>query len=90
MWGQTAGALRLPALQEAGGQTAGENRRIYFCVMAGALGLPALRVKIGVSIFASWRVRCAYPPYGLKSAYIFVRRVGKRERTHRASELTLR
>ncbi len=62
----------------------------YFCVMAGALRLPALRVETGVYGCASWRVRCAYPPYGLKPAYIFVRRVGKRERTHRASELTLR
>ncbi len=57
---------------------------------AGALRLPALRAETGVSIFASRRVRYAYPPYGLKPAYIFVRRVGKRERTHRASELTLR
>ncbi len=36
------------------------------------------------------RVRCAYPPYGLKPTYMFLRRVGKRQRTHRASELTLR
>ncbi len=76
MWGQTAGALCLPALREAGGQTAGENRRIYFCVMAGALRLPALRAETGVSIFASWRVRCAYPPYGLKPAYLFLRHGG--------------
>lgn len=77
---------------------------------AGALRLPALRAETGVSIFVSRRVRYAYPPYGLKSAYLFLchggalrlpalrvkptymflRRVGKRQRTHRASELTLR
>ncbi len=44
--------------------------------MAGALCLPALQAETGVSIFASWRVRCAYPPYGLKPAYMFLRRVG--------------